>query len=103
VLDGLVDEASEAFDRHVVAVGGAVGCAQNEMEGPVRERGEQGLSGGVPPVEGADTDSGVGGDGGEWHSGPFSSYRGCGCGEHAVAVGRGVTTQSRSAGACRVR
>jgi hypothetical protein len=102
VVDGLVDEASEAFDRRVAAVGGAVGCTQNEMEGPVRERGEQGLARRVPPVEGADTNSGVGGDGGERHSSPFSPDRRCGRGEQAVAVGRCVAAQFTPAGACPV-
>jgi len=102
VLDGLVDEASEAFDRSVAAIGGAVGCPQNELEGPVRERGEKCLARRIPPIEGADSNSSVGGNGGERHSSPFSPDRLCGRGEQAVAVGRSVTTQFTPAGACRV-
>jgi hypothetical protein len=101
VLDGLVDEASEAFDRRVATIGGAVGCAQNELEGPVGERGQQGLARRVPPVESTDTNSGVGGDGGEGHSSPFSPDRLCGRGKQAVAVGNCVTTQFTPAGGCR--
>ena len=99
MIDGLVDEATEAVDPHVLAVGGTVSCVQDEPEGPVRECRKQGFARWVAPVQRADADPGVRSDSGEWHSGAFSPYRRRGCSEHAVAVGRGVATQFASPGA----
>ena len=82
VIDRLVDKGTEALDRCAIAVGGPVGCVQYELEGSVRERGEQGITGWVTPVERADTDPGICGDGGEWHPGTLPPHRRGGGREH---------------------
>jgi hypothetical protein len=99
VLDGVLDESTEALDRRVIAIGGPVGCFQYELEGPVRQRREQGIAGGVTPVERADTYTGVRSDGGEWYSGTFPPHRHRRGREHAITVGRRVATQFTRLGA----
>jgi hypothetical protein len=102
LIDCLVDKGTEALDRCAIAVGGPVSCVQYELEGSVRKRGEQGIAGWVTPVERADTDPGIRGDGGEWHPGTLPPHRRSGGREHAVAVGRCVATQFTALGALAV-
>ena len=70
-----------------------MGCVEDEPEGPLRECRKEGFARWVTPVERADTDPGVRGDGGEWHSSAFPPDRRGGGGEHAVTVGRSIATQ----------
>jgi hypothetical protein len=91
VLDGAVKELTEGVDRRAFAVDGPRRCFEDNLEGPVREGSEQGLTRRVAPVEGADADPSISGDGGEGNPGALSPYGGCCGGENSVAVDRRVS------------